>query len=744
MAATYVLHGTVTDLAGAPVIGATVALSDGTEDHVATTDTLGQFTRPITFSAWRVRISHAGHATLDSPVDAIETNGKQGWRLAPAASIRGIVIARSGEPIADAEVTATGGIRQTHASARTGSDGSFELEHLGPGALSLAVSSPRAVSYRPAQIGLAMGEQLTGVRITADRAYRIRGTLRDARGTVSGVEVDAYGGRGRAWRGSPPTTGNGAFEITGLPPGTYELGASDGARHVAGQPSFVVVDDDLQVELVMIDGDPDQSLGQAKRALMTVGERGISGGDERFALRHFPDGRFRLRALRDDGSIGVATRELHVKPVADGALAARAGAQVSGTVSDAAGRPVPYAHVRVRHFAGRDVDAFTETVADGDGHFRIGGLDAGRTGLTATDREHRGTRSGELVVDLAEAEHRQRVALIVAASELRISGQVVDASGLPVAGAWVQLWPGEALPSDAEGRFELSDIAAGTYHLWASGPRGEATTWMKVVAGAHVKIQLVQLGSILGRVTSRGEPVRRFVVAYGDDSDTQQVVDAIDGAFVFERVPAGEYRVFARCEHGLGASRIVVEDRPVAVELAVSTGATVTGVAIDLHGRPLGGLAVTLAVPRHFADAVPTAMTDELGRFTLERAPLVGVIGFRSPGLQYGSHSPYEAVERAYLDLGPLVLPPSRTGAKGDLGFEVSFKEAGVVSEIVPGGPAALAGLAPGDRLVAFDGVPLAPFSAAFVFRLLWTASVGQTVRLGLARGITIEITARR
>jgi S1-C subfamily serine protease len=85
-------------------------------------------------------------------------------------------------------------------------------------------------------------------------------------------------------------------------------------------------------------------------------------------------------------------------------------------------------------------------------------------------------------------------------------------------------------------------------------------------------------------------------------------------------------------------------------------------------------------------------------------------------------------VRRAYLGLAgsPAPLPPAvaehrdqRTGLR--------------IAEVVPGGPAALAGLRPGDLLLSAAGEPIA--SAQGLQRLMLAGAIGQPLALTALRG---------
>jgi hypothetical protein len=114
-------------------------------------------------------------------------------------------------------------------------------------------------------------------------------------------------------------------------------------------------------------------------------------------------------------------------------------------------------------------------VSDGDGRYRIEGLEPGALSIEATHPDYVRTvkdidaRAGVNVVNLD----------LGGGSE--VSGRVLDAEGAPVAGAWVRLapkgreWGGPDTTSAADGSFQIKGTTDGEYAL-SAGKQGYASS----------------------------------------------------------------------------------------------------------------------------------------------------------------------------------------------------------------------------------------------------------------------------
>jgi hypothetical protein len=330
-------------------------------------------------------------------------------------------------------------------------------------------------------------------------------------------------------------------------------------------------------------------------------------------------------------------------------------------------------------------------------------------------------------------------------TDLTIAGRVLDPQGAPLPDARVVARVASAGPfdpqggwwaavSDTDGRFELDGLDNTRYTLTASYPELIPAVTDGVSAGTrNIVLQLTSGGGrILGEVKARsdGRPVPGFVVVVsertgpmGENQVTNQSVFDPAGRYQVGSLKAGDYlvRILA---HGFAASEPVqVSVQPpndARADFLLVVGGTLTGVVTDAETRtPIEGARITMegrvdggALP---VPVVASTTTDVRGGFTLS-------------GLAPGLRSVYTMAHRyngrilSGLDvknsvvLGPVQIELTRLkeGEKPKLeltGIGVTLTpqgEAMLIGQILPGGGAAEANLAPGDAILAIDGVPVA------------------------------------
>ncbi|MBL8750257.1 MAG: carboxypeptidase regulatory-like domain-containing protein [Planctomycetes bacterium] len=247
---------------------------------------------------------------------------------------------------------------------------------------------------------------------------------------------------------------------------------------------------------------------------------------------------------------------------------------------------------------------------------------------------------------------------------LTIRGRVHERNGAGVASARIEAWPEQAaLPplvatSDADGWFNVQNLAPGRYRLRVSARSFVATERLEVEAGrTDLLIAIARRSSLRLRVLAPGGTlvrdyqlaVRRFLadrdghlayvpdvpdrrVALRGETERATIDDLPNGTFVFQVAAEGFATTFsepvdlAAAEGGDGVVR--------ELDVTLSAGATIRGHVMDAFGRPLTGATVTTAAEgadpdsplwRVLAGAAPeritprTATTDADGRFELPR-----------------------------------------------------------------------------------------------------------------------------
>jgi hypothetical protein len=153
-----------------------------------------------------------------------------------------------------------------------------------------------------------------------------------------------------------------------------------------------------------------------------------------------------------------------------------------------------------------------------------------------------------------------------------LTGRVVDSAGQPVAGAVVRIWQklpradgsgttnqpvnfgeGDALVTDAEGRFTSPDVLAGNAFARivaeTKGTLAGRSAWIEIPPGATVvapNIVLKRLRAVIGQVLDRkGQPVAGAVVFNsGDAHERVQTKTGRNGKFFLEGVPEGGVFLF--------------------------------------------------------------------------------------------------------------------------------------------------------------------------------------------------------
>ena len=311
-------------------------------------------------------------------------------------------------------------------------------------------------------------------------------------------------------------------------------------------------------------------------------------------------------------------------------------ATIHGTITSTGGEPVA-AVVRI---AG---DGQTEiTRAGPDGRFEVTGLAPGSVRVSAAAAGFRPTISGPVVLPAGGVE---RVDLGLEPGGRRVAGRVVDISGGPVAGAFVELTPiagilepvperGFAAITGTDGRFEAS-AEDGVYVLSARHPDYVSGAERVEIRGAapEIEIALIPGGVIEGVVVDArsGEPVAGAAVTFGrsallripgaprqSESIDRGAVTA-DGRGAF-RITGLEPGVISLRAAGAGrvsrepvaVSMGIAESRS-GVEIHVDAGFHIRGVVKSSTGAPVPGASVNASTEGGGEEAT----SDDQGRFDI-------------------------------------------------------------------------------------------------------------------------------
>jgi hypothetical protein len=347
-------------------------------------------------------------------------------------------------------------------------------------------------------------------------------------------------------------------------------------------------------------------------------------------------------------------------------LAARGLAQtIEGTASNSAtGQPLDGVKISVES-GGKTVG---EAATDAQGVFRLEGLAAGeyralfsKRGFEAPPRDDAARKP--FVLTGGQAIHLE----IRMTPMAKISGRVLDGSGTPVAQAFVQVLGGRAGyddTTDAQGKFAFDEIPPGTYRLWARAPKGfqppqaqggERMAWvptfypgvaeasgaarLDLEAGSEmwdqeIRLQSAPVHAIRGVVFDPGgRPAAKLKVLLGSDQgtwfrDENREISAVTderGAFIFEEVTDGMWRVSAEAGEGGGKLRAFAAESVAGhdvnrVELRLSGAFTVHGTVVREGAGAASKPAPMLVIlaPDGGGSVFHQGAPDADGRFTIE------------------------------------------------------------------------------------------------------------------------------
>lgn len=294
-------------------------------------------------------------------------------------------------------------------------------------------------------------------------------------------------------------------------------------------------------------------------------------------------------------------------------IAMKAGGELAGRAVDTAGKPVPYATVRVVG-AGRQLwrTAARQTTCDAEGAFELRGLP--REKLSA--RAESDQAASKLVdVDLTARAAQRDVSLVLDVVGV-IAGKVVDDKGAAVAEVAVHAfpdlaestsWTGVALAgmssavTDGAGAFTIPGLPEGSYRLSATRSGRRGFSWGQGGTPARtgdraVVIKLPSPGGLKGTIAIEGAaaPPRYALVQLG----TQPPTPARDGVFELRDVAPGTHDVtFRGSEFAEWVQRDVKVEPGQTTDLGtvkVFRGRRLTGAVVDADGRPVAGATIKL------------------------------------------------------------------------------------------------------------------------------------------------------
>jgi hypothetical protein len=272
-------------------------------------------------------------------------------------------------------------------------------------------------------------------------------------------------------------------------------------------------------------------------------------------------------------------------------------ATVDGTVVTIAGEPVAGAFVVIDPSdKGTTRNARATGFTESDGSFHIVGVAPGRNFVAAFAPGLRSARDQEIVVGAGEA--RSGVVVRVGASAT-IAGVVVR-GGTPVPGAGVGMRIGNR---DQEGVLAVTQ-ADGSFRI-DRAPRGDVALYVEnhtVVAprSVHiadvpttVRIEVMPLGNVHGRVLRHGEPVADAQVTCA----RSKVFTDATGSYECAGIDEGTHELFADASTGeWGRGTVTVKRGETAtLDISLEFSAAICGQVVDERGAATSGIDVHVA-----------------------------------------------------------------------------------------------------------------------------------------------------
>lgn len=307
---------------------------------------------------YRVRASAPDHAP-SAPVEV---------HVQPGAALEVPIVLERGARVVGRVVDPTGApvparIMIGEASTVAGADGEFALGGVAAGDVELLAVHERGVAV--AKLALALGAE-RAVDVVLGPGARVQGRVLRAGVPQAGAfllfQRRETPNQGQDIGGVFVFAGpDGAFEASGLLPGTWDVGV-DGGRMLRTVSTLALGPGQVVVRDVVVDGgvvtgvvvqDGASSPRGVWRVLATldgevVGVADGEGEDGRFELELLPPGRLALLATTADGQVALAWVELGPEGRVDGVvLRLGPGAKLRVRVLDPSGAPVPGAQVRV-------------------------------------------------------------------------------------------------------------------------------------------------------------------------------------------------------------------------------------------------------------------------------------------------------------------------------------------------------------------------------------------------------------
>jgi len=514
----------------------------------------------------------------------------------------------------------------------TSDDGTFVLENVPVGALTLAVSAPGYVQTRVPNITLESGKAVENIEVAMETGVRVTGHVTGPDGSpASGamVRIDPMAG-GRAMRGGgmndPYTTvdPNGEYTLENVEPGEKTLVFSRSGL-ISTSKTVTLSGDHQQVDAQLTSGVRTTGivLNEGGTPVADASVRAQSAADPGFGrgVRTDAGGTFSFDGLapghyefiaQKDGYADAIMRDVDITTAGMVRLTLTSGGTITGHLSGLTDAELQNASV----FANSPNGNATAPV-DSNGNYRIDGAPTGTVRVNA--------RAGQMMTSSrsAPAKSVQVNAGSAVTVDFDFTGDNsvkgrVTRNGAPVAGAMVMfngVGRNDRVSTDSGGRYEVTGLDKGKYNVTVMDPNRGPYSTSYTVSGSDTFDIDMRGTPLRGHVidTASGAPVQDAMVTIRrtDPSVAGIPVSATStdagGNFSFDSVPAGSYKATAeKSDYGAGTSDVTVTDNGAdAIELQLTPTPGILLKVVDARDqRPISASyhAVSVSNPEEVHD----------------------------------------------------------------------------------------------------------------------------------------------
>jgi len=626
------ISGWVEDNAGERVAGVTIRVSGVSNQLPVLSDKEGEFTISGIKGGNRIYVyayAPGRWAKSDPPVSVTAGGKAEGvvLRLKATIKVTGVVELSDGRPPEGGTVRVVNGdprknkwlLNSGGKRVPVGPDGSFEVEGITPGMISVIAEVPGYMrAFSDAQT-IPEGTDLDGVRVVLQAGHKIFGFVRLKTGEpIEKVEITVTEETGGWYYGGTSgtvaqTDSHGAFEVDGLGEGKYRVNARKEGLSPASKSGVKAISGE-EVNLEM------QAGGEISGRVFDMQGNGVGGlhvslaiiqgqrppvmpststsGDGTFKLTGVLDGYYRVSVAPGWNSKLNYTQGKHegARPGDTGIeIQVQRGQSIKGTIIDPQGEPMG----RIRIWS-NPVDGggrSSSAQSDVDGTFELVGLSYGSHNITV---EARGEYAS--ITEPNVGAGTEGITITVGRAQV-IEGVVVDGNGVPVRGVSIRArpMPGSTGTSRwsstrTNGTFKLTRLAPGNYQLTFTASGRFATQTLSDVASGSTGVAVqMYIGEFIAGicVDAKGKPVSGSRVnahpIHGGPSSSAGTNR--EGKFRIVGLESGPHRLTASANSAgfLLDEPVEAETGKDDVKLVLRQGLTIRGQVVDVTGKGMRG-----------------------------------------------------------------------------------------------------------------------------------------------------------